>query len=1462
MRSDKTPPEKAPPKAPRKRTPGRAAKKAPQDTPEQKPETTPQPLPGKGTTEGPRIKAEQRALALAEHLRARFNWLHLQWEKIVLYCIAILAVAVLLVVAAALGLNTSPGKQMLLGFVNTFTLESGIGVRIGAIDGSLYGDMTLRDIQLRDGKGVFARSPSIHLDWRPLAYLDHHVDIKALSSPLVEVLRRPELKPSTQPKKPGKLLPNLDIDVDALEVSRINLSAGVAGPDARHLTLSGAAHLVDGRAQMTATSLSDRNDRLELMLDAVPEANRLDVDIHLNAPADGVIAGLTGLDRDLSVDLNGKGAWKDWRGKLTSRLAEADLANLDLTAREGRFTLAGVTRPDLLLSGESAAILQPHVRVNLDSNLRKRNLDIDLALNSEVATVKAAGLLNLEANRFGRLEVQARLLRPERLDRSFTGQDLRADLLLEGAFIAPRVDYDIHATRFGLGRIYITGLDAEGKSRVDNRGRITVPVKARLKSFAGINDRIDPLLTNLRLDGDIDILRGNATSRNLTLKTDRVNAKATLDADLGKGAFRSDVRAGLKGYQLEKVGTVNLDTNARVVRDGGGLTVAGTFTANSTHWENQSIAKALGGNARITGGYVLARNGQVYARNVTGNAPAFRLLAADGTFGPKGALRFNARAQSTQYGPLEAAVTGSIEAPVAVVKAASPGLGMQIRDVVATLTTTGDGFAVKASGGSVYGPFDADTLILTRTGPLTIDVKSGHFAGVGITGRIAQGPGGPFAGPLALNGSGLSGTAQLYNARGDQGAAINAVGNDVVLPGYKDVRVGRAIITANAVLRKEIGVDADVQMADMTYGSFMLTKGRAKVALRGENGTVQAVADGQKEVPFNIAVNGTIAPNLYTVAATGKANGVAFRLVNPARIRRQGERFTLEPTTLATRDGRMDLSGHFNGGYRVQARLKDLDLSLVNAFVPEAGVTGKANGSIDFVQTGGGYPTARASLKVANFSRASVATISEPVDLTLDAALDPGLSPQANYVRAIVRDNGPVVGRVQLFLSPAGASNGWIGQITSAGISGGIRYNGPAGVLFSLTGQARQQMNGPVAVAADFSGRLNDPRLNGVIKAHNLTYDNESLGTRVTNLALDGRFSNDRLELTSFSGRAGDGSLRGNGWVSLAANEKFPMLVHIELDNARLARSDTINSTVSGTLDITNNASDGALIKGDLRLPQLRYVVIRQGAAEVNELTGVRRKGYRRVAAPATGGNIAPPSLWKLDIRARADNQVFISGMGLESEWRMDLRLVGTTRDPRVEGKMETVRGYYSFAGRDFTIDKGEIRFAGGALTNPEINLTASGVVKDVTGVIRVTGTATRPDIAFSSVPALPQDEVLSRILFGESITNLSATEALQLASAVNGLRGDGNSLNPLGALRSATGVDRLRIIGADEATGRGTSLAAGKYLTNNVYVEIVTDTKGFAATQIEVALSRALSVLSQTGNTGTAVSVKYSKDY
>jgi translocation and assembly module TamB len=146
---------------------------------------------------------------------------------------------------------------------------------------------------------------------------------------------------------------------------------------------------------------------------------------------------------------------------------------------------------------------------------------------------------------------------------------------------------------------------------------------------------------------------------------------------------------------------------------------------------------------------------------------------------------------------------------------------------------------------------------------------------------------------------------------------------------------------------------------------------------------------------------------------------------------------------------------------------------------------------------------------------------------------------------------------------------------------------------------------------------------------------------------------------------------------------------------------------------------------------------------------------------------------------------------------------------------------------------------------------------------VNISGTGNNPQISFASTPTLPQDEILARILFGNSATELTAVQAVQLAASLNNLRGGGGGLNPLGVLQSAAGIDRLRILEADETTGRGASVALGQYITNEVYIEIVTDTRGYTASQIEISLTPALSLLSQISSFGTSnVGVRYRKDY
>jgi translocation and assembly module TamB len=576
-----------------------------------------------------------------------------------------------------------------------------------------------------------------------------------------------------------------------------------------------------------------------------------------------------------------------------------------------------------------------------------------------------------------------------------------------------------------------------------------------------------------------------------------------------------------------------------------------------------------------------------------------------------------------------------------------------------------------------------------------------------------------------------------------------------------------------------------------------------------------------------------------------------------------GSGYRLLPTRIdfgGANGGSTRLAGSFGGGVTaLQARLDRLDLQFLSAFAPGLALSGQATGSLDYRQQGNAIPVADARVTVNRLQRTGLAAISDPVDVVFLGRLGAG----GGEARALVRRGPTVVGRLLATMQPLGGGGSWTTRLLNAPLRGGIRYNGPSAVLFSLAALPNQSLSGPIALAADFSGTGSAPRLNGLIRADNLTYDNETYGTRLSRMRIAGRFNNDRLELTQLNARAGDGTVEASGSIGLASDAGFPIDFRARLNNAQLAKSDALAATTTGNIRLTNGPN-GGLIEGELTIPNARYQIIRQGQAEVPELTGVRRRSEIRAARFSDRPARQPAGQFRLNLRVSAPNQIFVSGMGLESEWEMDLAVGGTSAAPVITGGLDIVKGAYSFAGKRFEVTRGRIRLRGGALTDPDIDIQATTTTNGITAVINITGTGLRPQIAFTSTPTLPQDEVLSRLLFGTTPTNLSATEAIQLAAALNSLRGSGGGgLNPLGKLRSATGFDRLRIVSGNETGGKGTALAAGKYITDDIYVEVVTDARGFTATQLEIALTRALSLLTSTGSFGGSdVRLKYSKDY
>lgn len=1413
------------------------------------------PDPEEEATEGASRSNEAREAARGMHWFLRV----VKWLAISLVSLAILIGVGIFV------LDTGPGRRFVADQIQALEFETGMKIRVERIEGSIYGRMVLRNFSVSDTKGEFLFSPQMVVDWRPFSYFSNHVDVRSFTAQRMVLRRIPQFKPTLPSNAP--LLPDMNIDIGRLRIDTFVAEAAVSG-ERRVARLSGTAHIEDGRAQVRFDGVTiagagrGGNDRIGLVLDAVPDTNRFDMSLSLDAPIGGVIAAMVGLKQPLSVRMNGRGDWKTWNGAFNVDLGGQELARLTLTARDGTFAVKGSTRIARAVTEPAASLLGPITNIDLTAVLKDRRATLAGGVSSDAFNFTSNGVIDLSDNSFEGLKLAFVLTKPSALAKNLSGNGLRALLTLDGAFSTPTVQYVLNADRLAMNDMGIDRLTASGAARVD-ADHIVIPVTARAARITGLDTVAGGSLANVRLDGDLAVDMPRILSDNMRIRSDRIDARAILVADTSTGLYTGAIDGKIDDYRVASVGVFDIETNADLKTEAkGGFALVGKVRARSTQLFNEGVRDFLGGNMVVSSDVRYGTDGVARFANLRLQSPNVRVTGGSGSYAQNGQIALNADAVTDQYGKVGVRIAGTISNPRATVTADRPGLGIGLANLEARITGARGGYRLAATGDTDYGPLTADVMLGVGK-VVTLQVNEANLAGIAFAGSLQQTAAGPFAGQLTANGNGLGGVIRLTAQGKYQEAILNLRANDTVLPGPAQLAIGSAIVDARVVLYDTPWVVADAQLADTRLGSLNLRAARMIVDYRDGRGQVKGLLEGYSGVPFRVSLNADLQPNLWRTMLQGRVRGMNFRTTTPARIIPGKTGYELLPTKVDFGQGSIRLAGNYGDGIKLQSRLDALDMTLFNTFMPGIGVGGRATGSLDFEQAAGsGFPRADARLTINDFTRTTAASISQPVDVNFVGKL----LPDGGEARAVIRQRGSVIGRFAASLRPLPPGTGsWNERLLSAPLSGGIRYNGPADTLFSFAGMTNQTLTGPVGLAADFSCRVSSPCLNGVVRASNLTYENQVYGTRLANMAISGKFSGDRLELEQMTAVAGTGRISARGYVGLAAEAGYPMDVTVTLDNARLARSNAVSATATGELRLTKTAGEAALLSGRIVLPETRYEIIRQGASQVPELTGVRFKPRRtRVTGdePVQRG----PGLFqsiRLDVTVIASEELYVSGMGLESEWGANFRLTGTTAAPEIAGEVELVRGTLGFAGRSFDLTDGRVTFTGGRVIDPVVAITGTEDIDDVTVNVNVAGRAYNPQITFSSVPGLPQDEILSRILFGSSISNLSAIQAVQLAASLNSLRGSGGGLNPLGKLRSATGIDRLRILAPDETNGRGTALAAGQYITDDIYVELVTDARGFTATQLEVSLMPWLSILSQAGGSGvTNFNLRIRKNY
>ena len=1421
----------------------------------------------------------------------------MQLRRVVRVTLAIVAGLLGLALAGAAAgwgyVGTDAGRRFVADQIAAAASEDGLSVAIGRLSGDLFGTFTLGDVTESDRQGTFARIDAAQVSWQPLALLRGDAIVDRIAINRLALDRLPATPPAKEPApaaapSSNPLAVGLDVEFRQITAGTIHLGAPVLGAEAHFRLEASAALAADGDRAQLAVDLS-RTDGVagtaRVKLDYAASPARFSAQADVDEPAGGQIARLLQLPGlpPVSLHLKGDGPATGWRGRLTAEAGpSAAAADITVSVKDKDVALGmrGTVRPGPLLPDAARPITGDEIAFDTSAivapsgPIRVTQLGIDsekLALSGsgqyDPSGGAMAGEVKLRAKSAVALEGGAALAGGT-VDAKLTGTlgqpVLAADLSLDGV-AAPglklrqltgklRVEPSENDRLHAVGQFHLAGLDTGGTVpagligsdatiELDAAGAPGAPITlARLALASG------PL--GVTVDGTLEPAGAAQGSYHLTLATLAPVARGAgfaLDGQLDlTGGLRADTANGTG--QVELVGALDkLRGDRKIVSAfGARVPITGAVTLQpGGRVELVGLDVALAA-ATLRGDGTLAD--QKADAHLTLSLPDLgRLSALAGT-----PLAGRGKLDVTASGPLDALglkATARLDGLRAVdTEIGSLGIGVGARlgprmAGTARLALTRAGKTVPGSFGFALGDKalivsdiaigdDANRL----TGALRLSRANGTISGAldGKLGALAA---------LGLPAGGAVTVAARLDAAQGQRVRLTVAGSKLQIEGAEigSARVEATVDDAFAAPR----LDATARLADAHFGSRKA---------RGPALSVTLAAHAEQR-------GDTIRAQVTKL--DGSFGGQAFKARGPIRVEGSGARWS-GAADLAVAGGGVTLKADIDPA-RLDASvaLDKLPLALAALAAPELDLAGTASGRFNLAGPRAD-PEGSATLTVdgvrANDPNWPAAAA---FNLKADAKLTGGRLAAEAHLRGPRQAQFDVEARTPVKLA-LGA--GRIELSANGPLEGSANLSGRLDLIDALVGLGESRASGAVAGRIALAGTVAQPALRGSLQVTDASYESIATGTVVRNLTAKIAFDGTEARLTELSATdGGKGRVRGSGTVRFAPDGSWPVALTVKLDNfAAIARADATLHTngevkLDGTIQAPRVAGRTEVVDGDIMIPDRLPQDVRP--IEVVEING----GPKR---PASDAEKEEASLSKtvaipLDIKVAVPGRVFIRGRGLDSEWAGDLAVGGTSATPRITGELHVVRGSLSFAGRTLNLAKGQVTFNGDDPPNPDIDARAEVSVPELTAAIMLSGKASSPSITLQSTPSMPQDEILSRMLFGKSASQVSAVQAAQLVASAAELSGQTSGGGIVDRIRRTLGVDVLDVEQGEGGTG-GASVKAGKYIGKDTFVTVEQGTRaGSQKVGVEIGITDHLSVETDVGRDASgSAGINWKWDY
>jgi autotransporter translocation and assembly factor TamB len=407
-------------------------------------------------------------------------------------------------------------------------------------------------------------------------------------------------------------------------------------------------------------------------------------------------------------------------------------------------------------------------------------------------------------------------------------------------------------------------------------------------------------------------------------------------------------------------------------------------------------------------------------------------------------------------------------------------------------------------------------------------------------------------------------------------------------------------------------------------------------------------------------------------------------------------------------------------------------------------------------------------------------------------------------------------------------------------------------------------LNGKIKV----SGTIGNPVMNGTMNLEDGGVRVIPANIHLKDITADMSFEPGKIILNKCK-VSSNGSLSATGDIALKGYETKNLNLQINADNFRVINTRNYKAVISMNTTLTGSLIHPKL-RGNLSVNNGTIYLDNFGTKSVETVQLNQRKTYSDISLyDSLDVDMNLNIIRNFWLRNRTSPE-----MALELNGKVEVSKKSGD-DLKVFGEFNSNQGYATQLGKRFEMQTGRIVFSGDP-TNPQLDIKTLYQLRqpnDISIYYLITGTVNDPKFNYDSDPKMDLKNIISYTLFGRPFNALLSWEqSFSGSSSANGKQVAKDALMNLlmdrveSLATNKLGIDLIQIDNTNHAAGNGTTIKAGKYVTDKIFLAVLQQLGGnnpVSQVILEYYLKRNLElILTQSENSRTGIDVLWKYDY